>query len=768
MQDQYKAKQVKIMQNSIIARILASVVFMLWICASSFAISREDYQRAETLREASSNKVFKKTIQPNWFDENQKFWYRNNLKEGKEFVLVDCREGTRGPAFDHQRLAEVLSTVLSKPYVGQNLPFDTIELLEGGKILQFYLEGRRWRFDLETYECQTPGGEAVADQKSEPEPPGRPWQRNRRPRQNNSTLSPDRAWEAVTKEYNLYLKSTRDSREFRISHDGDPNHYYGWPSWSPDSKVLVAYQIQPGENKPVYRIESSPKDGGRALLHSNDYLLPGDRYDILEMNLFFTETKERIKVDDQPWDAFGVPRIRWAKDGKSFLFEHPYRSHQRLTVVRVDALTGQSKVIIDERSETFVNINYNPVEPQYLQDTDEIIWSSERDGWRHLYLYDSKTGQLKNQITQGNWIVREIVRVDEKARTIEFKASGMEADRDPYYIQYYRIGFDGSGLVCLTPGHGTHSVQFSPDRRVLIDTYSRVDMPPVHELRKADNGDLICELDRADADELFKTGWRGPEPFCAKGRDGKTDIWGVIWRPRTLDESKKYPIIEDIYAGPQDSYVPKSWRDYDANQSLAELGFIVVQCDGMGTRNRSKAFHDVCWKNLADAGLPDRILWIKAAAAKYPYMDIDRVGIFGTSAGGQSSTGAVLFYPEFYKVAVSSCGCHDNRMDKSYWNEQWMGYPVGPHYEQQSNITHAGKLQGHLLLMVGELDDNVPPESTFRLADALIKAKKEFELVVLPGAGHTSGDWFGNRKRWDFFVRHLLGEQPPHWNAALP
>jgi dipeptidyl aminopeptidase/acylaminoacyl peptidase len=331
-------------------------------------------------------------------------------------------------------------------------------------------------------------------------------------------------------------------------------------------------------------------------------------------------------------------------------------------------------------------------------------------------------------------------------------------------IHYYRIDFDGTGLVCLTPGSGNHTVQFSPNRKYLIDTYSRVDSPPVHELRLASDGKLICELERADASALLEKGWKMPEPFVAKGRDGKTDIWGVIFRPMKLDESKKYPVIETIYAGPHGSFVPKTWRDFYSAQSLAELGFILVQIDGMGTNNRSKAFHDICWKNLGDTGFPDRILWLKAAAKRYPYMDLNRVGIFGTSAGGQSSTRAMLAHPDFYKVAVSSCGCHDNRMDKASWNEQWMGYPVGPHYAEQSNITNAHKLQGKLLLIVGELDRNVPPESTYRLVDALIKANKDFDLLILPGQGHGSGGAYGNRRRRDFFVRHLLGIEPPNWN----
>jgi dipeptidyl aminopeptidase/acylaminoacyl peptidase len=291
-----------------------------------------------------------------------------------------------------------------------------------------------------------------------------------------------------------------------------------------------------------------------------------------------------------------------------------------------------------------------------------------------------------------------------------------------------------------------------------------VDTAPVAELRRASDSTLVLEIDRGDITELVKTGWKAPEVFVAKGRDGQTDIWGVIYRPATFDPRKKYPVIENIYAGPHGSFVPKSFSAFSQMQAQAELGFIVVQIDGMGTSNRSKAFHDVAWQDLGDAGFPDRILWHKAVAAKYPSYDITRVGIYGTSAGGQSSLGGLLFHPEFYKVAVSAVGCHDNRMDKIWWNEQWMGWPIGPQYEASSNVVHANKLQGKVLLVVGELDTNVDPSSTMQVVNALVKANKTFDLLVIPGAGHGPGGAYGERKRYDFFVQHLLGVAPPAWN----
>jgi dipeptidyl aminopeptidase/acylaminoacyl peptidase len=342
----------------------------------------------------------------------------------------------------------------------------------------------------------------------------------------------------------------------------------------------------------------------------------------------------------------------------------------------------------------------------------------------------------------------------------------MVPGQDPYFIYYYRINFDGTGLTVLTEAEGNHNVTYSSDMAYYIDTWSRVDLPPICEVRRSSDLQVAMSVERTNIQELIKAGWKAPEVFVSKGRDGKTDIWGIIFRPMNFNSKKKYPVIENIYAGPQGSFVPKSFSAFNPMQSLAELGFIVVQIDGMGTSNRSKAFHDICWKNLGDAGFPDRILWHKAVVAKYPYYDLSRVGIYGISAGGQSALGGLLFHPEFYKAGVSSCGCHDNRMDKIWWNEQWMGWPVGPEYAASSNVDNAYRLQGKLLLIVGEMDTNVDPASTMQVVNALIKANKTFDLLVVPGADHGMGGAYGERKRNDFFVHNLLGVEPPDWNRS--
>jgi dipeptidyl-peptidase 4 len=586
--------------------------------------------------------------------------------------------------------------------------------------------------------------------------------------------SPDGKWRAEIKENNLVVRNLKNNdEETKLTSDGNADDpYLNRFSWSPNSTKLVAIQEKVGETHKVYTVESSPKDQVQPKLHTQIYAKPGNKLPVARPRLFDVAAGKQILVSEELFpNAWSVSDYRWAPDSSRFSFLYNQRGHQVLRIVGVDAATGVAKPIVDEHSATFIDYS-GKMFSQYFDDTNEIIWMSERDGWNHLYLYDSKTGEVKNQITRGPWVVRGVDFVDREKRQIWFRAGGIRAEQDPYYIHYCRVNFDGSGMVVLTAGDGTHDVEFSPDRKFLIDTFSRVDMPPVVELRRSEDGSLVCGLEKADAAELIATGWRAPERFVAKARDGETDIYGIILRPTNFDPNKKYPVIEKIYAGPQGSFVPKAFYSSEnrgfpgtpiyEGATMAELGFIVVQIDGMGTSNRSKKFHDVCAKNLVDAGFPDRILWMQAAAKKYPQMDLTRVGIYGTSAGGQNALGGLLTHPEFYKAGMADCGCHDNRMDKVWWNEQWMSWPIGPEYDSNSNVTLAPKLQGKLLLIVGELDTNVDPASTMQVVNALIKADKDFELLVVPGADHGAGAStpYGQRRIRDFFVRSLLGKEP--------
>ena len=598
-----------------------------------------------------------------------------------------------------------------------------------------------------------------------------------------SVKSPDEKWTAAIKDFNVVIRDA-DGQETPLTKDGKEGAAYGMLSWSPDSKALVAFRMEAGDNKQVHVVRSSPPGGGRATLESRPYPLPGDKFDTCELHLFDVADAKELKVEVEKFESnypFPVPRVRWNKDGAAFTVPKHDRGHQRFRLIEVAAHSGKTRNLIDEKSDTFIWLGHlegmNLRTTTWLEKSDEIVYMSEKSGWRHLYLIDGKTGEQRNAITEGEWVVRGIDRIDEDARQIWFWGSGKNAGQDPYLLHYYRVNLDGTGLVALTEANGDHGrrarnrllpPELSPGRKYLIDTYSRADAPPVMELRRTSDGKFVCKLEEADTSDLKTSGWEAPEVFTAKGRDGKTDIWGMIVRPRNFDPNKQYPVIEYIYAGPHDSHVPKAFSPARRFADLTALGFIVVQIDGMGTANRSKAFHDICWKNLKDAGFPDRILWHKAVAEKYPYYDASRIGIYGTSAGGQNAMGAVLFHGDFYKAAMAACGCHDNRMDKSSWNEQWMGYPVGPHYAACSNVDHASRLTGKLLLIVGEQDHNVPPESTLRVVDSLIKAGKDFDLLVMPGMDHSNGGQYGTRRMQDFFVRHLHGVEPPDRNKAEP
>ena len=581
--------------------------------------------------------------------------------------------------------------------------------------------------------------------------------------------SPDGRWRAFVKEFNVWIVDTKSGDETQLSHDGRAGDAYGDPlAWSPDSRKLVAVRVEPGQEHKVYLVESSPKDQLQPKLISYDYLKPGDKLPHPRPQLFDAAAKKQIPVHDElfsnPFTEKGDLNIRWERDSARFTFSYNQRGHQVFRVIGVNAADGAARAVVNEECPTFFDYSGKQY-LHWLDDTQELVWMSERDGWNHLYFYDAATGRVKNQITRGDWAVRGVDKVDEQARQIWFRAGGIRPGQDPYHIHYGRVNFDGSGLTILTEGDGNHTIEFSPDRRFFLDTYSRVDLPAVHELRRSSDGTLVSELEQANWNDLRKTGWRPPERLVAKGRDGATDIFGVIHRPTNFDPARKYPIIEYIYAGPHDSFVPKRFSPLHGGwvQEMTELGFVVVQMDGMGTSNRSKKFHDVCWKNLGDAGFPDRIAWIKAAAAKYPQLDLARVGIYGGSAGGQNSARAMLAHGDFYKAAVSDCGCHDNRMDKIWWNEQWMGWPVGPHYDEQSNVTQAKHLRGKLMLVVGELDRNVDPATTLQLANALEMADKDYELLIVTGAGHGACETpYGKRRRADFFVRHLLGVEPRH------
>jgi dipeptidyl aminopeptidase/acylaminoacyl peptidase len=592
--------------------------------------------------------------------------------------------------------------------------------------------------------------------------------------------SPDGRWVAFVRDHNLHLRGRGTDKAVALSHDGSATNAYSPDlAWAPDSSAVIARRVRPGQPHPVHMIEVAPTDQLQPRLHQHNYTKPGDPLPKPVLRVFTVADLRQWNVDDSlypnPFTESGDIDLRWAPDGREFFFDYNQRGHQVYRILSVTLPTPapnqtdtpdpqprsiQPHVVVDESVATFVDWTAKTWR-EWLPETRELLWMSERDGWCHLWLYDVATGRVKNQVTRGEWVVRRVESVDPKARQIWFFAGGVHPAQDPYHLHLCRVNFDGSGFTVLTDSDATHSIQFSPDRRWFIDTASRVDQPPVIELRRSSDGARVCPLEQGDASALIAAGWSVPERFTAPGRDGRTPIHGILIKPSHFDPSRRYPVVEEIYAGPQGAFVPKEFSRLTRQHAIAELGFIVVQIDGMGTSQRSKAFHDVCWKNLGDSGFPDRIAWMRAAAATRPWMDLNRVGIYGGSAGGQSSTRAVLAHGDFYKVAVSDCGCHDNRMDKIWWNEQWMGWPIGPHYAEQSNVTQARNLKGKLLLIVGELDTNVDPASTLQVAAALVRADKDFDLLIMPGANHGAAESpYGSRRRMDFLVRHLHGREP--------
>ena len=693
--------------------LLSAIPLLLYSITLSAQGTAEDYNRAYSLRDKySSRNYFYTNANPRWQQDSDTFWYVRNTPDGDVLVTVDAATLT-----------------------------ETVE--RDKAVLKAKLKEERDKL---------------------PRPSTRHWMEVDDEKGSAPVPSPDGKWLAFIKNDNVFVRSTDGKEERQLSTLGTTGNYYSsYIQWSPDGKYLATCRIRPAEKRYVYYVESSPTDQLQPKLHKQEYAKPGDELRFKVPCIFSLDGTQRLIPDTRLFsNQFDLYGPSWREDSKGITFEYNERGHKVYRILEMSAADGSVRPLVEETNDKY--IFYNRLFRHILKGGTQLIWSSERDNYNHLYLINTKDGSVAKQITCGQWYVRQVIKVDEDTKQIYFSASGVNKDEDPYLIHYYRIGFNGKNMTCLTPEEGHHKAWFSSSMKYLVDQYSMVNKAPVTVLRSAADGTILMTLDKADISRLEAEGWTAPEPFVAPGRDGKTPMYGIIQRPTNFDPTKKYPVIEYIYQGPGDQYVPKSFQAYNWwTTSLAELGFIVVMIDGMGTSFRSRSFENVCYKNLRDAAIPDHIAWIRAAAAKYPYMDIDRVGIYGMSAGGQESLSALLHFPDFYKCAYSACGCHDNRMDKIWWNEQWMGYPVDEHYKESSNVENAHLLKRPLMLVVGEMDDNVDPASTMQVAAALIKANKDFELVVIPGARHTMGEAYGEHKRYDFFVKHLLGVNPPQW-----
>lgn len=735
------------------------VIVWLLIAGMSFAhslkaqVTKADYARVDTLLKRN-DKVYSTAVRAQWIGETSSFWYLNHEKNGDIYYLVDAGKGKKEKAFDQQKLALLLSKEAGVTIEPGKLPLREVTF-ESKEKLTFTLNGKTWDYAVRQ-------NKLTEHKEEEPVP-----QRRRRwsHRDTAKVVSPDHEWEAYIKDNNIYIRAFGQKEAFKITSDGAPDFYYSSQiNWSPDSRKLATVKVRDVQERRIPLIESSPESQLQPILQWRDYAKPGDVLPVSYPVLADIKERKLIPLQTDAYASqYSLYISGWRKDSRAFTFEYNQRGHQRYLIGEVNAATGDIRHIVDEQSNTF--IYYNALYRHFLNDGEETLWISERDGWRHVYLLDGRSGAVTRQITKGEWVVRDVVYVDEEKGQLYFTASGFNPGEDPYNVHYCRIGLDGSGFTDLTPENANHQVAFSKDYRFYVDAFSRPDLPPVSLLKKTDDGSVALELERGDINELIAEGWTMPEVFHAKGRDGKTDIWGNIIRPSRFDPKKTYPVVEMIYAGPHDSHVDKNFRaTYHLISKLADLGFIVVSIDGMGTANRSKAFHDVCWKNLKDAGFPDRILWMKAAAEKYTYMDISNVGIYGWSAGGQNAMAALLFHNDFYKVAVAFCGCHDNRMDKIWWNEQWMGYPLDEAYIRSSNMENAHLLKGKLFLVNGELDDNVDPASTLQVVNALVKAGKNFDQLYLPAHSHALGGAYELHRMHDFFVKHIKKQDAPEWD----
>ncbi len=745
-----------------------------------------------SLAKRTNDKVFRDRVSAHWLPEGRRFWYRVQTgAKTQEFVLVEAETGRKTVAVDKAALGlpaepPVVSTSLSiniRPSSRNgesthvrfvNKTGDAVEcfwittegarksygmIKPGAAFAQNTFVGHVWLIadqkgrPLFTFESRGEDVEVLIDGRGKalPKPPDR-------------SKSPDGKRAAFIKDANVQIKDAAEGKATALTTDGVAGNEYRGIHWSPDSQSFVSLRVRKGQEHKITIVETSPGDQVQPKLKVLDYLKAGDELPAPRPVLFDAATGKAMVIDNALFPTFFAPSgnidIRWSPTGDEFFFDYNQRGHQLYRIIAVNARTGAARVVVEEPSKTFIDYTHKTWR-QWLDKTNELLWMSERDGWCHLWLYDVKSGKVIKQVTPGNWVVRNVERVDENQRKVWFMASGLRAEEDPYHQHLCRVNFDGSGFVQLTQGDGDHKTVFSPDYRFFVDTWSRADKPPMTELRRSDSGKLVTELEHADASALQAAGWTLPERFVAKGRDGKTAIHGLIIKPSNYDPAKKYPVVEKVYAGPHGAFTPKNFGLLIKEHELAELGFIIVQSDGMGTNHRGKIFHDVCWKNLKDAGFPDRIEWIKQAAKTRPWMDLTHVGIFGGSAGGQSAMRALLDHHDFYSVAVADCGCHDNRMDKIWWNEQWLGWPVDESYERNSNVVDAAKLEGHFMLAVGELDTNVDPATTMQVANALEKADKDFDLVVMTNTGHGSLETpYGSRRRMDFLVRHLLNVEP--------
>jgi dipeptidyl-peptidase-4 len=729
-----------------------------------------EYWRAEQMLRPRRTTLITGVMGPlTWLAKSESFYYTTSSSDGVEYVLVDPVAGTRQPAFDHVRLAAALADASGQPVERASLRLSVIEF--GGNAVVVEFGGCRWRCSFEDYVC-TPAEKPVSAALGE-------------------SRSPDGRWTVFVRDHNLWVRDETGA-ESPLTQDGSADNAYAteatfWQHrsimrrvgavappvvmWTPDGTKLVTHRIDEREVELLHLVESSPEAGGRPVTHTYRYAMAGEENQpMLHMVVVDLERRAVTPSDADPFYASFRSPLAWDRawlsaDGRTLYYLDPGRFYLCLRLIAVDLSTGKSRVVIEETGKTRVEPNQMIFQPPIIHTlaNGDVLWYSQRDGWGHLYRY-SDSGVLINQVTKGAWAVRDMVHVDEDAGVVHFTASGL-LDADPYVRQLCRVDLDGSGFVRLTDDLDDHTVQAAPSGRYLVDTASLSDRPPVAVVRDQ-SGRVVVELERADVSALEQAGWTPPERFTVKAADGTTDIYGLLWRPHRFDSDQRYPIIDRIYPGPHSQHAPPGFDNTGTGdfEAYAALGFAVVSVDGRGTPGRSKEFHDASYGHIDDFGsLDDHVAAIVELGRRYPWLDTDRVGITGNSAGGSASVRAVLAYPDFYRVAVGVSGCHDPRLQLPWWGEVYQG-PFDPDlYRRCVNAELVENLRGKLLLIHGELDDNALPYQTLTLVDALIEANKDFELLMVPGAGHTMfhREAYVTRRKWDFFVRNLMNASPP-------
>jgi dipeptidyl aminopeptidase/acylaminoacyl peptidase len=700
------------------------------------ALTAEDYARAERFMTYNTTPlVLRAGVRPTWLDDGR-FWYQVTTAEGREAVLVDPVKRTKAPC---------------------DLPAcrDAVRLPAGGRGAPPEARGNR-------------GSAAAA----------------------NDIVSPDGTRTAFVRDHNLWVRDLATKKETQLTTDGARDYAYatnnaGWTKsdrpillWSPDSRKIATFQHDQRKAGEMYLVSTTV---GHPELQAWKYPLPGDEHIItIERVVIDVDAAKVVRLQMPPDPHRGTlcdhivcrggdwGDVHWSGDGTQLAFVSTSRDHKQAQLRVADAATGKVRDVLEEKVETFFESGNGRVNWRVLFDSNEVIWFSERDNWGQLYLYDLASGKLKHKITSGEGNVTQLLRIDGKSRLLYFLGMGREDGRDPYYVHFYRVGMDGKQETLLTPEDANHEITLSDSGTHFVDSYSKPDAAPVTVLRDSD-GTLVLELEKADISKLLATGWKPPMSFTVKGRDGTTDLHGMLFRPSTFDPARKYPIVNSIYPGPQSGSV--GTRSFAAahgdKEALAELGFIVVSIDGMGTPGRSKKFHEAYYNNMGDNTLPDQVTGMKQLAERFPWIDIERAGIYGHSGGGYAAAGAMFRYPDFFKVGVSQAGNHDNRNYEDDWAEKWSDLLVkkpdgSSNYDDQANQAHAHKLKGKLLLAHGTMDSNVPPYNTLLVVDALIKANKDFDLIMFPNRAHGFGsEPYMVRRRWDYFVKHLAGAEPP-------